>query len=107
MSAGHTPGPWEWTWEDESMVSLHGPDIMVDHVLACTPCKACRKRGGKCLSPNDANARLIVAAPDMLEALEELEHAYGDFHGEPFAFPEDHPHTHARAAIAKATGSAD
>jgi hypothetical protein len=48
----------------------------------------------------DANARLIAAAPEMLEALRQCEEALSNdrtFNGGPL-------HAQARAAIAKATG---
>lgn len=42
--APHTPGPWTWGWQDESMCILHGADVLLNHVLAVTPCKACSER---------------------------------------------------------------
>lgn len=71
--AKHTPGPWEWTWEDASMQILsRAGDIGEGHVLAVTPCEACQKRNYRCLGPTEANARLIAAAPEMLAACESI-----------------------------------
>lgn len=51
----------------------------------------------------EANARLIAAAPDLLEALEELRRCLIDQ-----GFPDDgHMLTTARAAIAKAKGGVE
>ena len=52
----HTPGPWEWNkygallHEDEIVLGIDG---------------GCRR----CDYPNEANGRLIAAAPDLLDAL--------------------------------------
>lgn len=52
MSTKHTPGPWEWT------------GLFIEHdgraIAQLLP------HGQK---PNEANARLIAAAPELLEAL--------------------------------------
>lgn len=68
----HTPGPWQWTWMygDDEMPALHGKCDMEDYVLSTYRCDACKKRDASCLHPSKANARLIAAAPDLLEALE-------------------------------------
>lgn len=68
----HTPGPWKWTAEDSSVLALYGPRGDEDHVLWSEICPACQKSGGRCTAPNDANARLIAAAPDLLAMLEEI-----------------------------------
>lgn len=88
----HTPGPW----------------VVEDPIESLTPIGAHGRNGGKwvahCLGPHQAaNARLIAAAPDMLEALTAL-----------LARFDDNPELseliglveieHARAAIAKAEG---
>lgn len=88
----HTPGPWrvaenEWNtrlipWT--GAVQIEG-DVSANWNVPPLVCVTYR---GDC---SDADARLIAAAPDMLEALRECEH---------------HTDTYetVRAAIAKATG---
>ena len=94
MSAEHTPGPWhigapppngERTISTEKglMVSVATTGLGV---------------------PTLANARLIAAAPDLLQALEAFIAVAGDYpEMEEFASPEMRM---ARAAIAKAKGEA-
>ena len=84
-NASHTPGPWivftsEDDWGCDTFVGT-----LTDTLFDVRP--------GKGPSWQDANARLIAAAPDLLAALIALEHEYG-------------PTTlrHAAAAIAKAKG---
>ena len=68
---GYTKGPWKWWAEDNSQVILGGDDYAgEDFVLGVTICPACRGTRSRCLSPNEANARLIAAAPELLEACE-------------------------------------
>ncbi len=62
-----TPGPWEWTVQDHSMAILHGPDMLIDHVLAVGPCPACEKRvkdgkwkWGRCMTPKEVDAKLLA-----------------------------------------------
>ncbi len=77
-----TPGPWEWTVQDHSMAILHGPDMLVDHVAAVGPCRSCTKRvtdgewkWGRCMTPTEANARLIAAAPNTATERDKLQAA--------------------------------
>lgn len=74
----HTPGPWR--------VDTHC-NVMHKDAMVAFPCIS----GGL---NQEANARLIAAAPDLLEALEDIAAYY------PNSWAEDV----ARAAIAKATG---
>jgi hypothetical protein len=101
MSQQHTPGPWTITrYEDEpeTYVYFQAPDWL-NFARA-----AIRRVDDAEDSPTGiANARLIAAAPDMLEALEsaadELERI-ADIHG----YGRASILRAARAAIAKATG---
>lgn len=116
MSAQHTPGPWSIDPEDlqadpDSVFSVGiwapGSDerVMVAHVSAFG--LHSEMRGGtEYISPTEpepsdldtakANARLIAASPDLLEALRIAEHSVGDIHALGVV----------RSAIAKATGGA-
>jgi len=81
MSA-HTEGPWHWVIEDHSMATLgvgDDPGSGDPFVLALGPCESCADRAnpkewawGRCHVPTEANARLIAAAPDLLEACEAM-----------------------------------
>jgi hypothetical protein len=88
MTKAHTPAPWETgeaSWNDEGEVryTLHG--VTVAKV---------------------SDARLIAAAPDLLEALEEIVADYDEYKRNRPMTP-DLPHIKkARAAIAKARGEA-
>ena len=58
----HTPGPWDY-----KEVALWTPDRPTDGI----PHFVCAEHGGaEWLSRAKANARLIAAAPELLEALE-------------------------------------
>lgn len=87
----HTPGPW--IVQGDTYVTVNS--LIIAH---------CKQAGNTTLEEAQANARLIAAAPELLEALEDLigyaEHRFGD---------NDYYKNHgcmnkARAAIAKARG---
>lgn len=110
MSVQHTPGPWAYVVHDHSMASLGVlPDPGMGDPLVCTfsPCQACADRAdpkewrwGRCQTPSEADARLIAAAPDLLEALERtVQRLEGDWAATKEVGM-------ARAAIAKARGEA-
>lgn len=103
----HTPGPWEasaWSSVKGGELIALGWSITANgHLL---PLSACAAFDDDILEPQ-ANARLIAAAPELLEALLALVDEY-----EPNlkAFATDAPRKakwmSALAALAKATGSA-
>lgn len=64
MSAVHTPGPWVLT-ETRGQRYVRAASDVPGIIAIASICK----RGG--YSETAANAALIVAAPDLLEALEE------------------------------------
>lgn len=125
MSAQHTPGPWVAKLEEAYYVT--GPDLgrvaMMTHLKG--PHGLSGRRSGE---ESAANARLISAAPDLLEALEKWlgpsddpnagwRGSGGDHevyaceycnakHGDCTQIPHSDtcPIPRARAAIAKATG---
>jgi hypothetical protein len=90
----HTPGPWYW---DEDMPMLKSQDGRVcdfGNNEAYFPTEG--------VPPNEADSRLIAAAPELLHCLEVvLCHTEGDAALESIVHAD-----HIRAAIAKATGGA-
>ena len=100
MTTQHTPGPWA---VDDTGYRAPGNGLCV---MAWPECVAVVGANNPHL-PQDANAHLIAAAPDLLEALKEIAADYAD------RFDLDDPSTNpgikytikqARAAITKATG---
>lgn len=93
MSAAHTPGPWSISLEDDGGFVVYTPptgDMGWNSVVTS------RGQWGHNDEQSHANGRLIAAAPDLLEALQNLD-----------ANPElTSAWLQARAAIAKATGVA-
>jgi len=64
MSGGYTPGPWAWDSD------VNGDRWIVGDKAAWVPRIAKIPRYSE--MPNEANARLIAAAPEMVEVLREL-----------------------------------
>ena len=89
MSALHTPGPWEWA-EDVDGWGREGlsPDVI-------------RPTVNERIRVDDANARLIAAAPDLLDALK-IAMDYMSFHNGEYDCQDQLDLINA--AIAKATG---
>ena len=93
----HTPGPWDWKFcfqcavgpESDPEGPESDPEGNAVAVIIGHPAEVF------------ANARLISAAPDLLEACESL----FDAMGEPLAFLPAVQFELLRAAISKATGS--
>ena len=110
MSA-HTTGPWFTQREGRSTVYIEArirPGVLQE-VAACGPTEAGQDQ-------QEANARLIAAAPDLLEALELLfgsnamhsvcRHEGADVFGRVKGTWSAEAEEKARAAIAKAGGAA-
>lgn len=86
MSGGTpwTPGPWSFDGPPDNIIVWSGPE---DRVCFMTS-----------NGPAEANARLIAAAPDLLEAAERLFSALEGY------VPADEARALARKAFAKARG---
>jgi hypothetical protein len=92
MSMQHTPGPWQVNSNDP----LHVCDADGES-RGCSPI-AFVQVGNDGRWTAKANARLIAAAPELLERLEELLEYSENLRGSGV-------YNRARAAIAKATGA--
>jgi hypothetical protein len=86
----HTPGPW--------IVHTDGHSIDVRAVDFYVGCISADPDTDEEYETNAANARLIAAAPDLLEALFDMVSDHADLNPATIEF--------ARRAIAKATGAA-
>lgn len=90
----HTPGPWKAHFEEAYFVT--GPDL--GRVAMMMNLKGVHGLGGRRSGDESAsNARLIAAAPDMLETLKRLSDMCADFGAKTACDMAD-------AAIFKATG---
>lgn len=94
-TTGHTPGPWTWEKkENYPTTNLYGPNPKDGHDYILSIYES---HGGGDM-PNDANAALIAAAPELKEFIEDcLEFGKA---AELFAFVRDN----APDVIAKAEG---
>lgn len=114
--AGHTPGPWTLLPEeaDKDYLRIRGTRLggrykvaNVHHIRYEGVHAVVRERDD---AESMANARLIAAAPELLEALKGLDEAYCRA-GTPLTRAERHEDRNrliaARAAIAKATGDTE
>jgi hypothetical protein len=88
----HTPGPWE--------VGQYGNSFIVTAKANSYDVAVVRNIGNE---DNEANARLIAAAPELLAALQRYMEVCPADEDTTAAFQE--AANNARAAIAKATGS--
>lgn len=89
----HTPGPWKIVTDNKGDPRHVVGDVYITVASFLTSVKSC-------CSPEEigANAVLISAAPDLLEALREM--VADEDHGDDMAL-----FNKARAAIKKATGA--
>lgn len=99
MSTKHTPGPWFITGSMTRYVEAKIDGGLIQEVAAIGPTNADGGYGEQ----QQANAQLIVAAPDLLAALEELADLVDDIVWGNYK-PDSFTTQPARAAIAKATG---
>lgn len=105
MNVQHTPGPWEWDDMRTKLVGHKGAKVLQDGEGMWDLCSCVAVVDDK---PERArsNARLIAAAPDLLEALRRVVNDWVEPDGLPFEDGEMPALDAARAAIAKATGEA-
>ena len=97
MTTKHTPGPWRFVTRATVHMSEH-------NIAEVGTWKVCAKQGAVTTS---ADARLIAAAPDLLEALEAMLATYEcapEYPTEEESEEMSLVDAKARAAIAKATG---
>ena len=115
MTTKHTPGPWigmdkngnfdgdhDWCAEDESRETSEVAPIWANGKVVALVVHSQDGYYPGSHPSIEANARLIAAAPDLLEALHEMVDLVG------MAIPFDGPQQRkARKAIARATGDAE
>ena len=89
IKAKHTPGPWKIDYGYNRSINFIGP---------CVPDQYA---GSSWLRVTEANARLIAAAPELLDALKGMLEVFGD----EFGMGNSSVCDDARAAITKATRS--
>lgn len=101
--AGHTPGPWHifasGLAASRNQVEINDPEgLSVAYVLKFVP---------EYVQQSNANARLIAAAPELLEALKEIEAAlYVDENTGEWRLRESWDHPKMFAALSRAQGTA-
>jgi hypothetical protein len=101
METKHTPGPWEWVGRDLEQKGGEYKTVIGSEVSCGTFCYG----GSVDMTVSEADARLIAAAPELLEALILLEHEMvesGNAQSRDYGWKPAIEKT--RAAIAKATG---
>ncbi len=93
----HTPGPWNYR------VSDHGLDVYGQerHVAGESWYPRVFPEGTPEREEKEANARLVAAGPELLDALEIAEETLEGFYGR---YDENETMTTIRAAIRKAKG---
>lgn len=105
MNTKHTPGPWEvWNWEADPRHVCVGPQAGGLCVADVVACNAHGIFTAETEARGMADARLIAAAPDLLDALQTASMALiGYTHRNEII---ENALNAARAAIVKATGNA-
>lgn len=100
METKHTPGPWEFSHR-EGQDKMYRTEVFSEEYGGIATCDWTVKQCGNGVisTYREANARLIAAAPELLDALIELDDCGGEI-------PSWSTRDKVRAAIAKATGEA-
>lgn len=107
MNRQHTPGPWTLgeSWISDDHIAIDAPS---HGELASVVISMEDANPGEQFQELEANARLIAAAPELLEALDMLLRATVDddlSHGITLTEAEQEARDIALAAIAKTTGT--
>lgn len=110
-TATHTPGPWSVPHFARPDVNCKCGYVLCNHLFGAVATVHCSGEGDDWRATGDnpkfgeavANAHLIAAAPDLLDALVSLVH-WLDIEGTEVAF---HLAAAAEAAISKAVGNHD
>jgi hypothetical protein len=99
----HTPGPWNLGSSNVpvSLLSVHASIAGSKHSTIAR--LSLPKKVGIGYDEAEANARLIAAAPELLEALKACLHCFDEMTGRKPAFVEDSI-AMGNEAVAKATG---
>jgi len=111
----HTPGPWTIEWyecvmdksdvehaKNNGNLSAKVGDVLWRQPSSIGPCGTSHSHwGGDLLTVEEADARLIAAAPELLEALQEVVKFWDSITESDCV---NNLHVQARAVIAKATG---
>ncbi|HEY3984610.1 hypothetical protein [Cedecea sp.] len=105
MELKHTPGPWfvspksDVTVEgDLNVIQTHGSNVKGYHVAYCTTWTDSKETAEEA----EANARIMAAAPELLEALREL--VFASTYGIKNCTAQVKALEKANQVIAKATG---
>ena len=103
----HTPGPWtiDTRFHVYAILDPTGQEITFQDTEPQEDCGSVTSRG-RTAEETQANARLMAAAPELLEALESITASYDRLlkeHGKPFEWGRIQSDA-AREAIAKAKG---
>ncbi len=93
----HTPGPWSAGSRVNNFIDIFHSQANVKGAITLALCRV--QSRASWVEESKANARLIAAAPDLLEALQNLLKVHEGEGGTRY-----HAGDIARAAIAKATG---
>ena len=96
-----TPGPWQVGEHHAKMIDIRHASGDVPGAISLTLAKVVARPSWQ--AEAEANARLITAAPELLESLCLLVDAHDEWRGEDRPDPKA-AIRQARAAIAKATG---